>query len=543
MSMQQPPVRNQSVLGAQVYSHSGEYSPRVVDFLLPGRGLSLEIARKYRSAHHDRTGPLGRGWTLTYDKRLQQTDEGVLYSDGVGGTHLFRHAGRDGAFVSPDGFYAVLETANGQTLLRQQHGGAFVFERPDAGGRLLSIRDRNENAVEFEYRDASVRVRDALGRTVTLSFADDRIVEVRDHGGREWTYNYDHDDRLIAVLRPSMEAHGDRPCVRYSYDDDGRLIAVTDPNGQTFLHNAYDDAGRIVRQDHGAGVYEFEYVAIAERTELDGLRYPINRTHARLKNGAQLILTHGDAGHVVERVRLVSPASLPEGMRHLAVDGKITLRTTSDYNRHGEVVRRTFPAGNVVQWEYAENDSDPRARGNLRASIATPAAGVHSDQDQIVTRYSHEPTFQRRSLITNARGHTIDFQYDARGNLIEKRYPETTVPDLTGEMARPVRPISGVRSSASRITQRVSWYGPSTHVVPSPTITTTRRMSRSVRIASTVRTGTRTVPADSSRAWCATRQSPTQGGPMPTSPRLSSASSRTTATAESSASQTATGTR
>ena len=37
----QAPIRNASVIGAQVYSHSGEFSPRVTDITIPGRFFSF----------------------------------------------------------------------------------------------------------------------------------------------------------------------------------------------------------------------------------------------------------------------------------------------------------------------------------------------------------------------------------------------------------------------------------------------------------------------------------------------------------------------
>jgi hypothetical protein len=162
MLMQQAPVRNESIVGAQVYSHNGEYSPRVVEFGLPGRGVSFEFARKYRSSHNDQMGTLGRGWTFTYAKRLDQADGGILYSDGLGRTHLFRRADGDNTFISPGGFYALLAAEDNRLVLRQQYSHSFVFETPGAGGRLLSIRDRNNNALEFDYAADAIRVRDTL---------------------------------------------------------------------------------------------------------------------------------------------------------------------------------------------------------------------------------------------------------------------------------------------------------------------------------------------------------------------------------------------
>src|SRR5437660_7701460 len=89
-SFLQCPFRNESIVGAQVYSHSGEYSPRVMDFGLPARGISFQFIRKYRSANHQAVGAMGRSWTFTYEKSLEKEGDNVLYHDGLGRIHCFK---------------------------------------------------------------------------------------------------------------------------------------------------------------------------------------------------------------------------------------------------------------------------------------------------------------------------------------------------------------------------------------------------------------------------------------------------------------------
>jgi hypothetical protein len=48
--MQQAPLRNSSIVGMNVLSHSGEYAPVLQDWFIPCRGLSLAFVRSYRSA-------------------------------------------------------------------------------------------------------------------------------------------------------------------------------------------------------------------------------------------------------------------------------------------------------------------------------------------------------------------------------------------------------------------------------------------------------------------------------------------------------------
>lgn len=131
---------------------------------MPGRGVSFQFVRKYRSAQHQEIGPLGWGWTFTYAKRLMPDGSDVLYHDGFWRVHRFAFSSVDGSFLSPDGFYAVLTAEQDRFLLRQRLGNLFVFAHPDSGGRLLAIEDRNGNAFRFEYQDNQILVTDPFER-------------------------------------------------------------------------------------------------------------------------------------------------------------------------------------------------------------------------------------------------------------------------------------------------------------------------------------------------------------------------------------------
>jgi len=112
--MRQAPIRNQSVIGAQVYSHSGEFAPQVFDLELPARGVSFQFIRKYGSANKEQIDALGRGWTFTYAKRLVPDGSDVLYTT-VSGAFT--------ALLSPhltDAFYrAAIRDARCRSVDRQ----------------------------------------------------------------------------------------------------------------------------------------------------------------------------------------------------------------------------------------------------------------------------------------------------------------------------------------------------------------------------------------------------------------------------------------
>ena len=327
-----------------------------------------------------------------------------------------------------------------------------MFETPEAGGRLKLIENENGNKLQFK-RDGVLVVTEPLGREIVIVFDHDRVVEVRDHANRLWRYVYDHNDCLVEVVRPITEEFRKGTRIQYGYDNAFRLNSVTDPNGQMFLLNDYDLQGRVIRQKHGTGYFEFHYVDI-ERTKGAVLAY---RTEVRQKNGASLILDHNSPGHVTKRTLFVSKDATTLAVRGPKAEGFVPLITQSKFNRHGELIERIFPAGDRTTLTYEEDNADPRSRGNLLRVARYAAAGMETDHEHLETRFSYDHRFNRRTAITNPRGHTIKFKWDDRGNLIEKIYPTVTIQKVSADSKK-------VRVRKAQLVERFA-YNPAGQVI------------------------------------------------------------------------------
>ena len=79
--LQQAPVRNESKVGADVYSHSGEFSIKVTDLAIPGRGLAFKFSRAYRAGLSHRQGALPRRTGPTLAQFLRSQAEAILACD------------------------------------------------------------------------------------------------------------------------------------------------------------------------------------------------------------------------------------------------------------------------------------------------------------------------------------------------------------------------------------------------------------------------------------------------------------------------------
>jgi uncharacterized protein DUF6531 len=316
--MQQPPVRNVSIVAAFVFSHSGEFGAGSLDVRIPGRGRNLDLIRSYRSSLAESIGALGRGWSCNLAGRVEQDGNDVVYGDGTGSVHRFAHK-KQGQYTPPPDLYAVLRESGRELVLEQRFGVRTAFQAPEQGGHILAITDRNGNELRFSYTADSVQIVDAVNRKTLVTVEDGLWRRVTDHAGRTWHFLYDANSLLVEVVRPATR---DFPQANF-----GHLWLRRAPptrhdhrrKGQTYLVNHYDKMGRVVRQTHGAGEYTLEYG-------------DDRRTRCHLKNGGMLELDHDEAGHVTRsRLHVRASAFSQEDLTdpHIAVP----LVTESAYNK------------------------------------------------------------------------------------------------------------------------------------------------------------------------------------------------------------------
>src|SRR5439155_23042217 len=167
-NVQQVPMRNAQTIAIFVCSHSGEFAPHYTDLRLTGRGLDLDISRFYRSSRADHVGELGRGWSCGITKKIEREGDDLWYHNGAGEAYRFVR-GRNGKCASPVGFYGILVQETEDFVIRQRFGRRYRFQLPDAGGRILSIEDRNHNAILFSYSVDGVVILDTMRRKIAIS--------------------------------------------------------------------------------------------------------------------------------------------------------------------------------------------------------------------------------------------------------------------------------------------------------------------------------------------------------------------------------------
>jgi YD repeat-containing protein len=177
-------------------------------------------------------------------------------------------------FTQPNGAVERFVDAWGNTPATGKNRGYRVLDRaPDgtwtvtdeatvwhftSGGDLVSVESPDGSA-EARYRgNLLVQIAGPDGPTIGLKYRTDGrlegVVDLRDQD-RFVRYEYDPAGRLARVL------HWDGSVEAYAYDgDSARIASIEDGSGRTLLRLAYDEDGRVIREQDTQGLEDGEAV-------------------------------------------------------------------------------------------------------------------------------------------------------------------------------------------------------------------------------------------------------------------------------------------
>jgi RHS repeat-associated protein len=388
-----------------VNTATGNYVSTTTDVTLPGIGVPFEFTRTYNSADPT-TGPMGRGWTHTYNASLAVQPSGdVTLRTGTGQQVVFTLQA-DGSFQGAYGSTSTLSLSGGEYTLTTHDQLRYVF---DSGGRLIRVLDRNGNKITLAYGgDGLSAITDTVGRVITLGYTNSLLTSVFLPDGRSVGYGY-----TAGALTSVTDMRGGN--TTYSYNPAGLLETVLDQNQHRVVKNTYDTAGRVIQQDDGRGfptTYNWDTNAgTVVVTEPDGLS---KWTYEYFEN---VLLSKKDANGNVTRYGY--DANLNAA---LVVDARGNTSTNA-YDSRGNVTKVTDPLGNSTEYTFtALNDieSAKDARGNTTTYEYDASGNLVKliQPGTIVTTYTRDPagTGLLKS-ITTPRQKTTSFDYSAKGEL------------------------------------------------------------------------------------------------------------------------------
>ena len=233
-----------------VNTATGNYYSSSTDLAVEGRGMPFIFNRYYNSLDTS-GGPMGPGWTHTYNVLLTQ-------DPSTGAVTVRQHDGSSVSFaMSGPGVYSAA-TPGLFDKLNQNPDGSFTLTRPSQlrlnftqAGKLTSVVDRNGNTQGLTYDTAGdlTTITDTVGRAYTLTYdSSHRVVSLSDPTGRSVSYTYNDSGNLASVTNAAGGT------TQYTYNSAGRISAASDPRGITYVQNTYDASGRVVSQKNGRGV-------------------------------------------------------------------------------------------------------------------------------------------------------------------------------------------------------------------------------------------------------------------------------------------------
>lgn len=369
------------------------------DIALKGRGgLPIVFERSYNS-RDAKAGPLGAGWTHSFNQYLSFEDDNqnfkqdtgdtdsttssVTWVDGTGALKFIQVPG-DGTgipinstFTAPKGYYfTTVRNADGYTIT-EKSGLSYQFESM-AGtlgqkARLIKITDRNGNSLRLSYTPIQncdgtyvCTVTDDLGRSLTFSYdGDKRIQEIKDWDNRRFQYTYDSFNNLTSFKNP-LAASGVQNAVSYEYyTSDARLKnymkRYTLPrgngmtfeyysNGKTFKH--YTDAGETATFTYNE--FRRESIVTNERGHTRRFFFDANGNLIQLveENGAKRDFVYDPNDHTRRKSKRD-----PEGYL-----------TEYEYDAYGNVSKIINPSRHTVEISEFNEFNQPGkvkdARGN-----------------------------------------------------------------------------------------------------------------------------------------------------------------------------------
>lgn len=445
------------------------------DLELPGRGLSLQFIRAYNSLD-TQSGPLGSGWTHSYNSTLVALADGsVMVREPLGAQVTFARR-PDGSLGAPVGNRdKLLELADGGYELRKPNGLIWTYS---PGGRLMQIKDANDNQVTLSYtggeltkvtapggRDIDLvysaghleSITDPAGEVVDYDYTDGKLTSVTDRTGAITSYAYDTTGRLTTITAPGTAAKpgatttvtygsdgrvssagsdNDTGKVTFRYDPENRRTFLTDSKGHksTFL---YDDEGHITKtvDPYGAAVsYRFD-VQGRQTKEID----PLGNATSYLYDSADRVTEirspqFDDAAGQPQAANLRTFLTYgPLDSVHLTQQvgpGGFAADTLTEHDSDGNPTSVTDAEGNTTSFTvdaHGQVTAVEDGRNNTTETSFNPDGSIEWTEDREGHRtYFTYDAVGRVSKVTDQLGRDTDLEYDEEGRLTKTTYPPAT---------------------------------------------------------------------------------------------------------------------
>jgi RHS repeat-associated protein len=456
-------------LGSESVSHT--------DFSLPG-AFAIEWTRTYcsRLDAYDHS-ELGARWITALTTRFDCCDDGLMFHDADGRTHIFPLPKIAGLHYNAIENMTLTRVGNDRLLLSRGFERHETYLRRGQCFVLTQVVLRNGAGImlHYEHRHGERSVLSDL-----ITYQDD-IADVKTHLGTL----IDEHGRLMGLWE-IREGEPQRQLCAYQYDVSGDLVQAQDENGaawryqyQSHLITRYTDRtdrgmniewqgqgadARAVREWADDGSFDTrlewdENIRLTYVTDAYGnetwhyydilgytyrIRHPDERSEWFFRDEAKNLIRHVHADGTTDRYSYDERSNVLEHIRadnsvvHFAYDDQDQLIKISDaeggqwqraYDDHGNLVEAIDPLGNKT--EYAYNAAGlptaiKDANGNEQTLDYNDAGQLleHVDCSGKTSTWEYNSLGQV-SCFTDAAGHCTEYQYSL-GQLVSIKHPDKT---------------------------------------------------------------------------------------------------------------------
>jgi YD repeat-containing protein len=275
-----------------------------------------------------------------------------------------------------------------------------------------TLKDGTE--IHFDQKGLHVTTTDLNGNTTRYSYdEEDRLVTITDPAGQVTRFEYGNNGKLSRIIDPAGRE------TSFEVDEEGDLRAVFDPDGAVSWFD-YQDHLLVASTsptnhttDYG---YDPNYGRVTE------VHYPTGEVRSFSHSDIQGLINDLPSG--AGTPENPAPIVRPEGISDSFTDGEgknWTFRT--DY--FGRIIEREDPIGRVTRIQR-DLDSLPTRVELPNGEVfqitwderGNPTV-VNQQSIDAMTSISYYPIHNKVENITNAEGHTSNFNYDDHGNLTD----------------------------------------------------------------------------------------------------------------------------
>ena len=411
------------------------------------------------------TDPLGNVTRYTYDDSGNLTT--ATDANGAVTRYTYDADGRIVSMTDARGnTWRYAYDRNGQLVSTTDPVGGVSSTRYNSVGRTSSSTDANGNTTQYTYDGVGnlTKITDALGKSTVSEYdANGNLTAATDRNGHTTRYTYDAENRLIRM----EDAEGST--TSYTYDANGQMTKTTSAMGAE-TSSTYDALGRQISSADALGhVTGYEYDVLGRATKItyaDGgfVAYTYDATdrivQVKDRNGNATRYVYDGNGNIVKTIDALGTESVftynkndqlisTDLHRVDALNGvdshEITLyeydgrnlvtkeinalgdSTVYVYDGNGNLVSKTDADGYVTRYSYTALDLVKKINYNGAKEVSyqyNKVGELVQMDDWTGTNTFELDLLGRLQKMTDHKGNTVSYTYDAVGNQTGITYPD-----------------------------------------------------------------------------------------------------------------------